>query len=214
MVSAFVPAAPPVSSLSATRATFLCGSRVSGPTPASLPARAFVVRAAMRESADDPVEIVLPTEPSADSLLGGATKVVEDVEGEDVWDENATPIELAPPQWKANEDAISDARTRFRLHETDTGSPEYQISGLTTRITYLTNHLKLHPKDFSSSKFSRSYVFRLLIARSGCECQAYLGLNSCFSKNFANENARRRDDARLRVSCNAAVHVRKCCKLT
>ena len=38
----------------------------------------------------------------------------------------------------------------FRLHETDTGSPEVQIALLTERITYLTNHLQSHPKDFHS----------------------------------------------------------------
>jgi len=37
-----------------------------------------------------------------------------------------------------------------RLHETDTGSPEVQIALLTERITYLTNHLQSHPKDFHS----------------------------------------------------------------
>jgi small subunit ribosomal protein S15 len=38
----------------------------------------------------------------------------------------------------------------YRLHETDTGSPEVQIALLTERITYLTNHLQSHPKDFHS----------------------------------------------------------------
>lgn len=35
-----------------------------------------------------------------------------------------------------------------RLHETDTGSPEVQIALLTARITHLTEHLKMHKKDF------------------------------------------------------------------
>jgi len=34
-----------------------------------------------------------------------------------------------------------------RLHETDTGSPEVQIALLTERITYLTEHLKVHKGD-------------------------------------------------------------------
>ncbi len=37
-----------------------------------------------------------------------------------------------------------------RLHETDTGSPEVQIGLLTDRITYLTEHMKSHKKDFHS----------------------------------------------------------------
>ncbi len=35
-------------------------------------------------------------------------------------------------------------------HEGDTGSPEVQIALLTTRINYLTEHLKTHKKDHSS----------------------------------------------------------------
>ena len=40
----------------------------------------------------------------------------------------------------------------FRLHETDTGSPEVQIAILTNKITYLTEHLKQHPKDHHSRR--------------------------------------------------------------
>ncbi|UCE23524.1 MAG: 30S ribosomal protein S15 [Candidatus Zixiibacteriota bacterium] len=35
-----------------------------------------------------------------------------------------------------------------RLHETDTGSPEVQIALLTERIGHLTEHMKMHQKDF------------------------------------------------------------------
>ncbi|HUO49289.1 MAG TPA: 30S ribosomal protein S15 [Acidimicrobiales bacterium] len=35
----------------------------------------------------------------------------------------------------------------YRLHESDTGSPEVQIALLTERITHLTEHLKLHKGD-------------------------------------------------------------------
>lgn len=38
--------------------------------------------------------------------------------------------------------------SKFRLHETDTGSPEVQVSLLTNRINYLTEHMKTHKKDF------------------------------------------------------------------
>ena len=37
---------------------------------------------------------------------------------------------------------------KFRLHETDTGSPEVQVSLLTQRINELTGHMKMHKKDF------------------------------------------------------------------
>ena len=39
-----------------------------------------------------------------------------------------------------------------RLHDTDTGSPEVQIALLTQRIEHLTEHLKVHKKDFHSRR--------------------------------------------------------------
>ncbi len=51
-----------------------------------------------------------------------------------------------------------DAQTKqtlikeFQLHETDTGSPEVQIAILTNKITYLTEHLRNHPKDHHSRR--------------------------------------------------------------
>ncbi|MCG2722455.1 MAG: 30S ribosomal protein S15 [Thermodesulfovibrionales bacterium] len=40
----------------------------------------------------------------------------------------------------------------YRTHETDTGSPEVQIALLSTRITYLTEHFKIHKKDHHSRR--------------------------------------------------------------
>ena len=41
---------------------------------------------------------------------------------------------------------------RFKLHEDDTGSPEVQVGLLTYRISYLTDHLKVHKKDHHSRR--------------------------------------------------------------
>jgi len=41
---------------------------------------------------------------------------------------------------------------KFRLHESDTGSPEVQVGLLTQRISYLTEHLKIHKKDHHSRR--------------------------------------------------------------
>lgn len=41
---------------------------------------------------------------------------------------------------------------RFKLHENDTGSPEVQVGLLTHRISYLTDHLKVHKKDHHSRR--------------------------------------------------------------
>lgn len=40
----------------------------------------------------------------------------------------------------------------FKLHESDTGSPEVQIAILTERIIYLTDHFKTHKKDHHSRR--------------------------------------------------------------
>ncbi len=42
--------------------------------------------------------------------------------------------------------------TQFRQHEKDTGSPEVQVALLTQRITYLTEHFKVHMKDHHSRR--------------------------------------------------------------
>jgi small subunit ribosomal protein S15 len=41
---------------------------------------------------------------------------------------------------------------KYRVHPTDTGSPEVQIALLSERINYLTDHLQSHKKDHSSRR--------------------------------------------------------------
>ena len=40
----------------------------------------------------------------------------------------------------------------YATHEGDTGSPEVQVAILTSRIQYLTDHLKEHKKDHHSRR--------------------------------------------------------------
>jgi small subunit ribosomal protein S15 len=40
----------------------------------------------------------------------------------------------------------------YKLHDSDTGSPEVQIALLTERINHLTEHLKVHKKDHHSRR--------------------------------------------------------------
>ncbi|MEW6213898.1 MAG: 30S ribosomal protein S15 [Nitrospirota bacterium] len=40
----------------------------------------------------------------------------------------------------------------YRLHDTDTGSPEVQIALLSERINYLTEHFKIHKNDHHSRR--------------------------------------------------------------
>ncbi len=41
---------------------------------------------------------------------------------------------------------------KFKVHATDTGSPQVQIAILTEEIKDLTDHLRTHKKDFSSRR--------------------------------------------------------------
>ncbi|HBK05668.1 MAG TPA: 30S ribosomal protein S15 [Acetobacteraceae bacterium] len=42
--------------------------------------------------------------------------------------------------------------TEYKTGETDTGSPEVQVALISERITSLTEHLKVHAKDFHSRR--------------------------------------------------------------
>ena len=46
----------------------------------------------------------------------------------------------------------TDIISRFRTHESDTGSPEVQIAILSERIGELTHHFNTHAKDHSSRR--------------------------------------------------------------
>lgn len=40
----------------------------------------------------------------------------------------------------------------YKVHESDTGSPEVQVAILTKRINDLTEHFKVHTKDYHSRR--------------------------------------------------------------
>jgi len=46
----------------------------------------------------------------------------------------------------------TDLIKSFETHEGDTGSPEVQVAILSERITYLTDHFKVHAKDHHSRR--------------------------------------------------------------
>ena len=57
-----------------------------------------------------------------------------------------------PPAWYSSQQRQEELRTKHKRHDKDTGSPEYQVAGMTERIAYLTKHLQQHPKDFSTRR--------------------------------------------------------------
>lgn len=42
--------------------------------------------------------------------------------------------------------------TDYATHKGDTGSPEVQVALITEKINHLTEHLKVHKKDFTSRR--------------------------------------------------------------
>ena len=49
-------------------------------------------------------------------------------------------------------DQKTDIIGLYRTHDTDTGSPEVQVALLSERISYLTEHFKVHTKDHHSRR--------------------------------------------------------------
>jgi small subunit ribosomal protein S15 len=49
-------------------------------------------------------------------------------------------------------DAKQGVIKQYKLHDADTGSPEVQIALLSQRIEYLSEHFKVHKKDFHSRR--------------------------------------------------------------
>ena len=67
---------------------------------------------------------------------------------------------------------------KYKLHETDTGSPEVQIAILTERI----NHLNEHLKEFKKDHHSRRGLLKMVGQRRGL--LAYLQKSSDFVNNL------------------------------
>jgi small subunit ribosomal protein S15 len=49
-------------------------------------------------------------------------------------------------------EAKSELINRYRVHPSDTGSPEVQIALLSERISYLNQHFQVHRKDHASRR--------------------------------------------------------------
>ena len=57
-------------------------------------------------------------------------------------------------------DSKKQTITKFRVHNTDTGSPEVQVAILSQRILQLQDHFKTHSKDHHSRRGLLSMVAR------------------------------------------------------
>ena len=93
--------------------------------------------------ADAADEIADVDEPAPEDFIVNVGDIDEPEDGDD---------SDAAPAWAVLNERISEMRIKYRRSDQDTGSPEYQVAGLTERIAYLTEHLKEHPKDFSTRR--------------------------------------------------------------
>jgi small subunit ribosomal protein S15 len=70
---------------------------------------------------------------------------------------NVNQLKEGKRQERAENMGIAEPERRqtieqFRLHQTDTGSPEVQVALLSQRIEHLTGHFKVHVKDHHSRR--------------------------------------------------------------
>ena len=49
-------------------------------------------------------------------------------------------------------DQKTELISSYQVHKSDTGSPEVQVALLSERISYLTEHFKIHAKDHHSRR--------------------------------------------------------------
>ncbi|CAJ1955109.1 unnamed protein product [Cylindrotheca closterium] len=129
-VSAFSPASPSTTSI----AQMVQESQRYNP------------RTTLSETALDDEEINDIDSPPADDYIVNVGDLDEDDEEAGIEDDGE------PPAWAASQQRMNELREKYRRHDKDTGSPEYQVAGMTERISYLTKHLQQHPKDFSTRR--------------------------------------------------------------
>ena len=84
-------------------------------------------------------------EPAPEDFIVNAGDLDDEPAGED-------EAEVAMPTWFQLNERLDATRQQYRRHETDSGSPEFQIAGMTERIIFLTKHMQQHPKDFSTRR--------------------------------------------------------------
>jgi len=123
-------------------------------SPSSIPSRtAFPETNTMgfvtsQEAANDFEEDgIVQEEPEDDYIVTAG-----ELEGGDDEEDVGVEADGSIPVWAASQERMTALREKYRRHDKDTGSPEYQVAGMTERITYLTQHLQQHPKDFSTRR--------------------------------------------------------------
>ena len=103
------------------------------------------------EASSDFTEDLLEALTADDAPLGEAPAVVT---------KGAEGVELEPLGAYVNAETIAAARSKYKLHENDTGSAQVQIAVLSARIAYMTKHMQEHKKDYASLRGLTAMVTR------------------------------------------------------
>lgn len=72
----------------------------------------------------------------------------------------AAGVALSQLESYTNAESISAMRSKYALHENDTGSTQVQVAVLTARIAYMTKHLQANKKDYASLRGLTAMVTR------------------------------------------------------
>ena len=68
--------------------------------------------------------------------------------------------ELEPMPSYTNHRTVEEARQKYKIHDTDTGSIQVQVAVLTARIAYMTKHMQENKKDYASLRGLTAMVTR------------------------------------------------------
>jgi len=72
----------------------------------------------------------------------------------------AEGVQLEPLPSFGNAQSVEAMRSKYRLHDNDTGSSQVQIAVLTARIAYMTKHMQENKKDYASLRGLTTMVTR------------------------------------------------------
>jgi small subunit ribosomal protein S15 len=163
----------------------------------------YLPKTTLSESAFDDEMNDIDSPPADDYIVN-----VGDLDNED--DESAgIEDDGEPPAWVVSQQRLIELRTTYRRHDKDTGSPEYQVAGMTERISYLTKHLQLHPKDFSTRRGLVALVNkrrRLLNYLHGEDEKSYIDIVSALGiRHKAPSNVASREDKYSRYPKQKAI---------
>ena len=84
--------------------------------------------------------------------IGEPEVVLTDMEALEAIMADVDAASFGPPRPFLNQQAIEAAVNKYKRHDKDGGSPEYQIAVAHERIKYLTSHCQRNPKDYATRR--------------------------------------------------------------